>query len=136
MKKIKMMLMIVTFLSISAIAKADPTDKIWLNFGSMNVYVPFGTVNAVGLWDGVSKRGMAGAETPLASWKNLQFVGGAVTTIEDSLAGTPFIGFNVAIPNPAENYVALASFKPGIFAGRNFRDNTWVLGLKASVGLF
>lgn len=130
----KKLIIALAFICSASLAKAD--DKIWFEFGSVNVYVPFKTVNAVGLWDGIAKQTLAGAETPVFAWKRLEFVGGAVTTIDSPSAGTPFIGFHLAMPNPAENFVALSTFKPGVFAGRNFRTNEYVLGLKASLGLF
>lgn len=122
-------------LASAGAVRADETNpKIWFSLGSLQVNVPFKTINGVGLWDFVAKQSLAGAETPLVTWKRLEVVGGAVTSLDG--AGTPFLGVHVVIPNPAENFVALSSFRPGVFAGRNFRNNDWVLGLKASVGLF
>lgn len=133
----KLLIAVAVVLASLGGARADETNsKIWFDFGAVNVYIPFRSVSAVALWDGVDKKVLAGAETPLASWKRFVVVGGAVTSVEPDGAGTPFLGVHISIPNPAENYVALASFNPGIFAGRNFRSNEWVLGLKASVGLF
>lgn len=133
MKKLLISVAIVAS-SITSV-KADDS-KLWFNLGSTNFFVPFKSVAAVGLWDGVSKKGLAGAETPLIQWKRLQLVGGAVTTVEDDAAGTPFLGIHVAIQNPAENFIPLASFRPGLFGGYNFRSDMWLLGLKGSVGLF
>lgn len=130
----KKLLLAFAILASAAVCRAD--DKIWFQLGSLDFKVPFHTVNAVGLWDGVGKQFLAGAETPLVQWKQLQFVGGAVTTLENDAAGTPYIGFHVVVANPLENFVGLSSFQPGIFGGYNFRASEWLLGLKASVGLF
>lgn len=132
MRKLLVAFAIVAAFSVKV--KADET--ILADFGSLSIHLPFSSISAVGLWDGISKRSLAGAETPLVTWKRLQLVGGAVTTIDSDSVGTPFLGVHVIVPNPAENYVALSSFHPGIFAGRNFRANEWLLGIKASVGLF
>lgn len=130
----KKLLLGAILLASCSIVQAE--EKVWFNLGSVDFNVPFASVSAVGLWDGVSNKVLAGAETPLIAWESLQITGGAVTTVESDAAGTPFLGVHVAIPNPLENFVPLASFNPGLFGGRNFRTDEWMFGIKASLGLF
>ncbi len=113
-------------------AKAE--DGVLANFGSVKVLVPFADLSAVYLFDGVAKQSLVGAETPLLEWKKVQFTGGAVTSVEGE--GTPFVGIHVVIENPARNFVPLHDIKPGIFGGRNFNTNEWMVGFKASVSVF
>lgn len=123
--------------AIGAVRADEPvqvSDRILWDWGTFKVFVPFKTINAVGLWDFVAKRSMVGGETPVAALNKLQFVAGGVTSLDGQ--GTPFVGVHFRVLNPTENFVPLASFSPGIFAGRNFRDNAWVFGIKASIGLF
>lgn len=108
--------------------------QIFTNFGSVKVMVPFSDVSAVYLFDGVAKESLVGAETPLIAWQKLQLTGGAVTTVEKE--GTPFIGINLRIDNPARNYVPLTGINLGVFAGRNFNDGTYMAGFKASLSIF
>ena len=127
----KKLLLIVVLLLASVSAKAD---EIAVNFGPVNLLVPFSSVDAVYQYDAVGKTSLVGAETPILSVWKLRFTGGAVTSIDGE--GTPFIGANLAISNPAENYVPLVDVKPGLFVGRNFRTNEWIAGLKASINIF
>jgi len=128
----KAILVVSLILGLSGVSKAD--ENIWFNLGSLQFNVPLVHVEAVGLWDFVQKRGLAGAETPLISYKNIQITGGAITTIDGE--GSPFVGAHVVLQNPAENFAPLAGFHPGIFGGRDFNNDAWILGLKATVGLF
>lgn len=131
----KLLLVIAILLASVGVLPADETNpSILWNFGSFNILVPFKIVDAVYLWDFVGKKSMIGAETPIASYKRLQFVAGGVTSIDGQ--GTPFVGMHLLLVNPAENWIPLSSFKPGLFGGRDFNQDAWVFGVKASVNLF
>lgn len=139
MKKILSLMLVLLF---STPLFADTSKKIEMDFGTLKLYVPFQTVEGVGLWDFVHKQGLVGIETPLGAWKHFEFKTGAVTSISGK--GIPFVGMDYSFTNPTENFIPLTSFHPGIFAGYDFnarpdergRTKPWVLGLKASVEFF
>lgn len=130
MKKLLLAVIVVAGMSISLRAE----DNILFKVGSLNVLLPFSDVSATYLYDGVAKQSLVGAETPLIEWHNLQLTGGAVTSIEGE--GSPFIGVNLALTNPASRWVELGNIHPGIFGGRNFNTNEYICGFKASVSIF
>lgn len=127
----KKMLLVVAFLSMSGVAKAD---DVLFKLGTVNVLLPFSDVSATYLFDGVAKQSLVGAETPLVQWHKLTLSGGAVTSIQGE--GSPFLGINLELPNPVANFTSLAGIKPGVFGGRNFNTNEYICGFKASVSIF
>ena len=132
MKKILLSIACLCLFVETVLAEDNPT--IFFDFGQFHVYVPLKTVNAVGLWDFVGKRSLLGAETPIAGYKRFEFVTGGITSMDGH--GTPFIGADFVVSNPAENWIPLSSFRPGLYGGRDFRNDAWIFGLKASIGLF
>jgi|SRR6185436_10094153 len=128
----KKLLLAVSVMFLPLIAKAD--DKILFSLGKVNVLLPFADVNAVYLFDGVAKQSLVGGETPLIQWHKLQFTGGAITSLDGS--GSPFVGVNLVVDNPIPNYIALSGLNLGIFGGRNFNENEYMAGVKASVNIF
>lgn len=138
MKKKLMLLASVMFLA--GIAKADD-PKLLFNFGKMNVYLPLSNISVVYQYDMVGKRSLVGGETPFLGLWNLQFTAGAVTSVDG--AGSPFLGVNLAVPNPVPRTPFMASISevisalnPGLFGGRNFKENSYIFGLKASMAIF
>lgn len=110
------------------------SDSLNPNFGPLTLHLPFQNVNATYLYDLIGRQSLVGAETPLATIWKIDVTAGAVTSISGE--GTPFVGFNLDIPNPAPQYTALAAIHPGVFGGRDFRTNDWMGGLKASINIF
>lgn len=128
----KVLIALAFCLAFSGISKAE--SKVLFDLGTAKVYIPFTSVDTSYLWDFVKKQSLVGGETPIMSWKSLEFTGGAVTSLEGE--GTPFVGARLNLDNPAEQWVPLAGVHPGLFAGRDFRNNAWVYGIKASVNIF
>lgn len=116
----------------AGVVKAD--EKVLFDLGQVRFFVPFTSVDSTYMWDFVGKQSLVGGETPLASWKALQFTGGAVTSLEGQ--GTPFLGARLNLMNPAENWVPLASVRPGLFVARDFRNNAWDFGVKFALNVF
>ena len=129
MKKI---FVLVLFLGMTGIAKAE--GDILFKLGSVNILLPFSDISATYLFDGRAKKSLVGAETPLISWHKVEITGGAVTSIDGE--GTSFLGANLALKNPIENFSSLAGIKPGVFGGYNFNEDEWMAGVKASMSIF
>lgn len=127
----KKMLIAALLLLAPLTAKAE---DISFDFGSFALHVPFTTVSASSLWDFKAKRGLLGAETPLASYKRISMTGGAVTSLDGK--GSPYVGIHVDLVNPAENFVSLAALHPGIFGGRDFHSGSYMVGLTLSSPLW
>lgn len=127
-------LLVSAVLALGLLGTASAEENILFKLGAVNVLVPFSDVSATYLFDGVAKQSLVGAETPLIEWHNLQMTGGAVTSIEGE--GSPFIGINLSLTNPADRWVNLGNIHPGIFGGRNFNNNEWMAGVKATVSIF
>jgi hypothetical protein len=128
----KKLFLAVVLLMAVGIVKAE--DNILFKLGTVNILLPFSDISATYLFDGRSKRSLVGAETPLIQWKKLQVTGGAVTSVDGE--GAPFLGINLLLDNPLANYTSLAGIRPGIFAGRDFNDGEYMVGVKASVSVF
>lgn len=138
MKKLILGAIALFSLSLYTVAKADTgingNPSILADFGSVKVYVPLTSIDTVYMWDLTTKTSLVGGETPFASWKSLQITAGAVTSLDGQ--GTPFVGARLELTNPTEAWVPLAAIHPGLFAGRDFRNNAWIYGLKASINVF
>lgn len=130
----KKMLFVALFLGMVGSVKAVEESDILFKLGSVNVLLPFSDVSATYLFDGVAKQSLVGAETPLIQWHKVQITGGAVTSIDGE--GSPFLGANLLIDNPASNYIPLSGIKLGAFGGRNFANNEWMAGIKAGISIF
>lgn len=109
-------------------------SKLFTNFGGLNIYIPLTQVDVIYQYDFVGKRSLVGGETNIASWKQLTFTGGAVTSVDGQ--GSPFLGMHLSLTNPAESFIPLANVHPGLFGGRDFHQNAWIFGIKASVNVF
>lgn len=128
----KLLVGVVFFLSLAAVSKADPI--CWEAGGGLNLCLPFTQVDSTYMWDFVGKQSLVGGETTLGVWKSLQLTGGAVTSLDGK--GTPFAGARLNLTNPTENWVPLAALHPGLFVGRDFRNNGWIYGIKFSLNVF
>lgn len=128
----KKLILAISILFVGSVVKAD--SNILFKLGTVNVLLPFADVSATYLFDGVAKQSLVGAETPLVQWHKLQLTGGAVSSVQGE--GTPFVGINLIIDNPARNFVPLTGLNLGIFGGRNFNQNEWMAGVKAAVSIF
>lgn len=128
----KKLILILSLMLAPIICRAD--SKLLVNFGSVNIYIPFTQLDVIYQYDFVGKRSLVGGETPLLSWKQLTFTGGAVTSVDG--AGSPFIGMHLSLTNPAETWLPLNTIHPGLFGGRDFKQNAWIFGIKASINVF
>lgn len=124
------------FLAVAVLmfAFAMPSPAVDYKFGPLNVNVPFTTVNAVYLYDVINRETLLGAETPVASYKNIQAVIGAVGDVEkaESKAGIPFLGVHIWAPEGLFS----EKFTLGIFGGRDWDRGETIGGVKASMNLW
>ena len=127
----KLIVAAVLVLGMCSVSKAE---DISVDFGSFSFHLPFSTVSASSLWDFKAKRGLVGAETPLASYKRVSMTGGAVTSLDGK--GSPYVGVHFDLVNPTENFVSLAALHPGIFGGRDFHSGSYMVGLTLSSPLW
>lgn len=107
---------------------------VYYKLGALNLTVPWSDPQVTYLYDFQSQKSLVGGEMPIASLWKLEATAGAVTSIEG--IGTPFLGLNLDLPNPAPMYAALSSLHPGVFGGYNFNSGQAMFGLKASLSIF
>jgi hypothetical protein len=136
MKKILCLLAFVPCLSF---AMADPSATesadAYFKFQTLELVIPFKTVDVVSLYDFVNKRPLVGGETTIARAFNiLSATVGVVTSAEGN--GAPLIGFDLYTGNILSQYVNLGPLRIGGFGSRDFRRGEWGAGLKASVKLW
>jgi len=130
--KLKHVLIALALVLTPFIAKAD---SLSLDVGGgLTLIVPLDHVSAVSLWDFKSKTGLGGGETPIATYKKFTLSGGAVTSVAGQ--GSPFFRIFLDLPNPVGNFAQIETLKPGLFAGRDFRNNAYFFGIGASLALW
>ncbi len=141
MKYLRIVAIVVGLLNVRTLtlhAMADPAPEetnIYLEAGPLKLTVPFKSVDVVYLFDGLNQRSLVGGETTILTlWDKVSATAGGVTSLQG--AGTPFLGFDIALGNVLDRYVNLGPLRIGGFGGRDFRARLWVAGLKASILLW
>lgn len=107
---------------------------VYYSFGPLNLTVPWDNPAATYLFDFQAKENLVGGEMPFAQIWNFGISAGAVTSL--SGIGTPFFAVNLAVPNPAPSFAAIAAIHPGVFGGYNFNTGRPIFGFKASINIF
>jgi len=107
---------------------------IYYSIGPLNLTVPWDNPAATYLYDFESHTNLVGGEAPVAQIWSFGISAGAVTSLQG--VGTPFFAVNMAVPNPAPQFAALAAIHPGVFGGYNFNTGKPIFGLKASINIF
>ena len=104
------------------------------NLGDFQLKLPLSNVSGVYLYDFFALESLAGAETPIVSYRNLTAIVGVVTDLDgfQGRAGVPFVGAHVDAPAGlfSENFTI------GLFIGRDFRNGSNIGGIKASLLLW
>lgn len=107
---------------------------VYYSLGKLNLTVPWSDPQVTYLYDFQGKQNLVGGEMPIAQLWKFVATAGAVTSTQG--IGTPFVGLNLELPNPAPMYASLAALHPGVFGGYNFNSGHAMFGLKASISIF
>ena len=130
MTKIKrLILFLLAFAACGAAGAAD----LKVSIGDLNVILPFSKTEVVSLYDVIGKKGFAGAETPILSYRTIEASFGIVTAADvNDLQGLPFLGVRRQVPAG----LFRDSFYVGVWIARDYRFDVWRGGVKASLPLF
>lgn len=130
----KGLLAFVVLVGMVGIAKADETA--YFSYGPLSLNIPFKTADVVYLYDGVNQRSLTGGETTIFTvFNKVRGTVGVVTTIQNA-QGAPFVGADVDLGNALDRFLNLGPIQIGGFGGRDFREDRWIGGLKASLLLW
>jgi len=105
-------------------------DPVKFTLGDLTVNLPLQDVEAVYLYDLVAERGLAGVQTPLASFGDVNGTIGAVSDTEGH--GAPFLSANL---KASEKQFSLP-FTIGVWAGYDFTQREKMGGISASIQLW
>lgn len=117
-------------LLIALLASPAMGADLKVSVGALDLQVPFAQTEAVYLYDVLGKRGLVGAETIVAAIKGIEASVGVVTDAD--LDGAPFLGVRRLVPSG----VLRDSLYVGVWLGRDFRNDAYQAGIKASVALW
>lgn len=124
---LKWLVIPMAFLFCSSTVKADDT---LFSFKGVDFKIPLAKAEVVYLYDVLGKQGLAGVETPVISYKGFDGSIGAITDAD--LNGSPFIGVRHFVPVG----VFSKEFHFGLWVGRNFNENKYQGGIKATIPLW
>lgn len=125
MKRLKIMMFLVILLA-PVLAKAD----LKWNLGPFDVYLPMTKLDVSYLYDILGKRGFAGAESVVLGFKGIEASIGAIT--DAGFDGIPFVGVRRIVPMG----IFKEAFYAGLWLSRDYRNNIYRGGIKASLPLF
>lgn len=133
MKKLGLVL---GFLLVAVVAKADP---LCTNWGDLNLCLPLTQLDAAYGYNFAAPEGTSGnqalLETQIASYKSVYMTFGGAKS--ESTPAAPYIGIAYGIKNPIEDTSNFFNVvRPGVYAGRDFSNGSWIYGLKAVVSIF
>ncbi len=136
MKKLLCLLALVPGLTFGMADPAAPeSSDAYFKVGTLELTIPFKTLDVVSLYDFVNHRALVGGETTIARAFNILSATVGVVTSADG-QGAPLIGFDLYTGNFLSQYVNLGPLRIGGFGMRDFRRDEWGAGLKASIKLF
>ena len=111
--------------------QAGKLDYLSFSVGDLNFRLPFTQdADIIGLYDVIGKKGFVGAETSVVDWRGFQGTFGVATDADiwnGDINGNVFGGVRRHI---GEN------LHVGIWCGRDFRENIYRAGVKASWEIF
>lgn len=130
----KLLVMLSCIFCFGTWAHAD--DAAYFKAGPLELNIPFKTAKATYLYDFKADQNLVGGETPICTlWSKIEGTVGVVTSLEGQ--GTPFVGGNILLGNLLDKWVTLpADFNIGGFGGYNFRTDSPLYGLKASIKIW
>lgn len=128
--------LLVLFLLLGPILPAAAEDTVYFKAGPLTLHIPFKSAAATYMYDFHNNNNLVGGETTIVTlWDKIEGIGGVVTSLQGE--GAPFIGGNFIIGNILDRWLNLPpAFKFGGFGGYDFRADTPMYGLKASVAIW
>lgn len=131
----RLLVMLLTILVLSP-KWCHAADNAYYKIGPLELNVPLKTGRVTYLYDFKAHQNLVGGETPVVTiWDRVEGTIGAVTSLQGE--GTPFVGGNLILGNLLERYITLPpDLLIGGYGGYNFRTNSPIYGLKASVRLW
>lgn len=133
-KLLSVVAMVAGLLSVGA--GSLKAEDAFLKLGPLELAIPFKTANVTYMYDFNANKNLVGGETVIATlWGKVEGTAGVVTSLDGQ--GAPFLGGNILIGNLLERWVSLPEeFKIGGFGGYDFRADSPMYGLKASIKIW
>lgn len=104
-------------------------ESLTYSIGDLKLVLPGQNAEVVYLYDIINAQGLGGAETVFVEYKSIQGSFGAISDADFN--GTAFLGIRTVITESGNDL-----FHVGVWVGRDYRDNLYRAGIKASVPLW
>lgn len=127
----------VALLSLCSYVKAEDTlfksePTVVIQKGPLEIYNPVTSPRVAYLLDPRKGESILGGEIPLFKLYIVEGIAGIGANVVDG-SKNGFVGGNIALPNPLEQFVALKALRPGIAGAYNLDRKEFFFALKAAV---